>query len=315
MEQSFKQLDQLIIRSQKILLVGHRQPDQDTLGAVLTFYFYLASLGKIVKCFTPDLAPGYLSFMPDIDIISNDKSVAQENWDLILFLDCASLNMSQLSAEDIASKATANLDHHASNPGFADYNFIEAHASSTCELAYRYLKSVNVNLDKRMATCLLSGILADTGGFANAATNSEAISIASDLVKYGVKINQIFNYVMHNKSLGGLRMLGEVLSRLKVNKELNIAFTYLKTEDFRRFDVAEEEMDGLSNFLTVITDVSAIAVFHLSVDKVKASWRTKRNDIDLSALCQLFGGGGHKKAAGFTVNWRVVEENGELVLF
>jgi len=161
---------------------------------------------------------------------------------------------------------------------------------------------------------LLAGILADTNGFSNAATSAEAILISAELVKKGVKVYQVIDYAMRNKSLGGLKLWGEALSRLKVNEEFNIAYTYIKDDDFRKFGAKEEELEGLSNFLNVIVEVSAAVVFNLYPDKVKASWRTKRDDVDLAKLCGLFGGGGHQKAAGFTANWQVIEKDGELMV-
>lgn len=314
MNDLFKQLNQLISGSGKILLVGHRRPDQDTLGAVLAFNVYLSDSGKRVTFYTPDPAPSYLSFLPNIERLSSDAGVFEAVYDLIIFLDCASLDMAGITAETVAGKNTVVIDHHISNPGFGKLNIIDPKASSASEVVYRYLDYINFPIDRRIATCLLSGILADTGGFSNSATNSEAVIISSELVKKGVKVHQLFNYVMHNKSLGGLKLWGEVLSRLKINRELNVAYTYLKDDDFINFGASEEEFEGLANFLNILTDVSATAVFRIYPDKVKASWRTKRDDVDLSKLCGIFGGGGHKKASGFTVNWKVVEKNGELVV-
>lgn len=310
----FRQIDRLILQSEKILVVGHRRPDQDTLGSVLSLGMYLAALGKEYKLYVPDLPPASLGYLPQIDELVSDHDVFNRAWDVIIFLDCADLYMAEVTADKLALSRIINIDHHASNPGYGSLNAIDSRASSTCEIVYKFFKTIKYKIDRRIATCLLSGIISDTSGFANSATNSEAVIIASELIKYGVKINQLFSFAIGNKSVGGLRLWGEVLSRLKINSELGIAFTYIKDEDFRRYQVDEEELESLSNFLNIITDVSATAVFRLSGDKVKASWRTKRDDVDLASFCRLFGGGGHKKAAGFTVPWTVVERNGELIV-
>lgn len=310
----FKRFQTMIAGADSILLVGHAHPDQDAIGSVLAFRSYLLRLGKKVSCYTPDSAPEYVSFMPGSEDLGADPSIFDRRWDLIIFLDCASVDRAGLTQQDLVGKLTAVIDHHISNPGFASLNLIDPHASSTCEVVYHYLSAIGHSIDRAIATCLLAGILADTNGFSNAATSSEAILISAELVKKGVKVYQIIDYAMRNKSLGGLKLWGEALSRLKVNEELNIAYTYIKDDDFRKFGAKEEELEGLSNFLNVIVEVSAAAVFHLYPDKVKASWRTKRDDVDLASFCGMFGGGGHQKAAGFTANWQVIEKDGELMV-
>jgi len=325
---SYRQIDQAIERSERIVLIGHRRPDEDALGATLSFYLYLKSLGKQVWVFLADLPPSYLYFLPAIDEVTSDPAVFGDFVDLYVFLDCASLAQARLPAPESAAdggqarlpegalkhKNILNIDHHFSNNHYGSINLVDAKASSTCEIIYKYFVYRGKDIDKQLATCLLTGILGDTSGFVHSNTNSETVHIASELVKRGVKINQLFNFVIRNKTIGGLRLWGEILSRIQINKELSIAYTYIKEDDFRSHHVAEDELDGLANFLNVIVDAKATAVFHLWHDKTKASWRTKRDDLDLSAFCQIFGGGGHKKAAGFTLDWPVVEKDGRLVV-
>lgn len=314
MTEIYRQIDQLLLRSQRILIIGHQRPDEDALGAGLSFYLYLKSLGKDLKFFTADPAPSYLRFMPAIDEVTSDQAVFNEQWDLYFFLDCGSIGNTRLPEELFKGKAILNIDHHVSNSRYGLVNLVDAKASSTCEIAYNYFRAVGYPIDKRLATNLLAGILGDTSGFVHSTTKSETVQIASELIKVGIKIHQIFNYVVRNKTIEGLRLWGEVLSRLKINKELNIAYTYIFDEDFKSRQVKEDELDGLANFLNAIVDVNATALFRISQNRVKASWRTKREDIDLSAFCGIFGGGGHRKASGFTANWQVVEKDGELVI-
>ena len=140
------------------------------------------------------------------------------------------------------------------------------------------------------------------------------MAVASDLTKRGGKIYQIFNHSVKNKSLNGLKLWGQVLSRIKINRQHNIAFTYIKADDFPQFGVSEEELDGIANFLNVITDVNFSLVLHLEKEKTKVSLRTTRADIDLTRLAGYFGGGGHKKASGFTVPWEIREVDGNLFI-
>lgn len=310
----YSQINQLLLRSDRILIIGHQRPDEDTLGACLGFYAYLKSMGKTAKVFTVDPAPSYLQFMPAIDEVVNSLSVFSEQWDAYLFIDCGSISNTRLPQELFDGKTIINIDHHISNNAYGLLNLIDTQASSACEIAYNFFCAVGYPMDKSLATNLLAGILGDTSGFMHSTTKSDTVKIASELIKVGIKIHQIFNYVVRNKTIEGLRLWGEVLSRLKINKELNIAYTYIFDEDFKNHRVKEDELDGLANFLNAIVDVNATALFRISPSRVKSSWRTKREDIDLSAFCAIFGGGGHKKASGFTVNWQVIEKDGELVV-
>jgi len=314
MTEIYRQIDQSIARSARIILISHQRPDEDALGSGLSFYLYLKSLGKQAWFFLADLPPLYLSFLPAIDEVTNDPAVFGDFVDLYVFLDCGSLAQANLPAGALRHKNIINIDHHASNNSYGRVNLVDIRASSTCEIIYRYFVAAGQVIDKQLATCLLTGILCDTSGFIHSNTRSETVRIASELVKHGVKINQLLNFVVRNKTIDGLRLWGEILSRIQINKDLSIAYTYIKNDDFRRYHVQKDELDGLANFLNVIVDVNATAVFHLEPDKTKVSWRTKRNDVDLAAFCQRFGGGGHKKAAGFTLDWPVVEKNGKLMV-
>lgn len=308
------QIHQLLLSSQRILLIGHQRPDEDALGAILSFSLYLKSFGKEVKMYTADPAPLYLFFMPGIDLVSHDSNVFSDAWDVYVFLDCGSIGNTRVDEKWLVGKTIVNIDHHISNIKYGQLNLINTTASSTCEIVYEYFKLIGIPVDRRIATCLLSGILGDTSGFIHSTTGTKTVMIASELIKTGVKIHQIFNFVVRNKTVGGLKLWGEVLSRLKVNDELGIAYTWIKDDDFRKFGAQADELDGLANFLNAIVDVGATAVFKISTNRIKASWRTKREDIDLSAFCANFGGGGHRKASGFSLPISVVEKNGELVV-
>jgi len=162
----------------------------------LSLYLYLTGLGKIVKIFTADPPPSYLSFLPEIEEIRSDIKVFSESWDLYLFVDCGSLNNTRVPAELVRDKLILNIDHHVSNNKYGWLNLVEPLASSTCEIIYSYFKAVGQAVDKRLATCLLAGILGDTSGFIHSTTQVETIKIASELIKTGVKIHQIFNFVV-----------------------------------------------------------------------------------------------------------------------
>ena len=201
------------------------------------------------------------------------------------------------------------MDHHFSNHRFGNINCVDDLASSTCEIVYKFLKSINFNIDKNTATCLLCGILNDTSVFSNGATTIDSMNISSHLVSKGARIHKINDKVVKNKSINGLRLWGEVLSRLKNDDEFKIAHTYIKEEEYQKYQINEEELDGLIDFLNIICDANIYALFRINENHTTVSMRTTRDDIDVSRIAQINGGGGHKKAAGFTIDSALGEDD------
>jgi phosphoesterase RecJ-like protein len=200
-----------------------------------------------------------------------------------------------------------NFDHHATNERFGDVNVLDVTASSTAEVVYNFFRDCGKDIDKAIATCLLTGILTDTGNFSNPATSKSSLEAASDLLGRGGKIQEVANRLMRNKSMESLRLWGDVLSRLKYNEKLGVASTVIFNKDLEREGVEDEQIEGVSNFLNNFLDVKIVLVLReLPGGLVKGSFRTAEN-VDVSLIAKVLGGGGHKKAAGFTVPGRVIE--------
>ncbi|MFA6919088.1 MAG: DHH family phosphoesterase [Patescibacteria group bacterium] len=310
----FDQINQEIAQAQRILLISHQKPDGDACGSVLGMLSYLQSIGKQVGAFVADKPASYFSYLPNIDQISTDLSIFSQSWDVAIFLDSSDTPHTKADMDKLSQTTIINIDHHISNKQYGKINYVDAQASSACEIVYNYLTYVGFAMDKRTATCLLSGIISDTGGFKNSATSLLAMDITSNLIRAGASVGNISNLVGMNKSINGLKLWGEVLSRLKTNAEYDIAYTYIKHSDFKKFNVSEEELDGFIDFLNVIVDAKAAILFRLESEQTRVSMRTTKNDVDLSQIASSFGGGGHKKAAGFTLDFALEEQNGELLI-
>jgi len=311
-ESDFKELNQEFSTASNILIISHQKPDGDACGSILALLIYLRGQGKDVSAFIADSPPSYFSFLPGHEEIKNDPALLDKKWDTIVFVDTANFKIAGVAEERFQRGPVINIDHHRTNTKYGNINIIDETASSTCELIYRFFKYINFEIDRNIATCLLSGLLTDTGGLVNAATSFKAMAVSSDLLMRGAKINKIAESIFKNKSLDGLKLWGLALSRLKFNKKFNLAYTYIKESDLMEYDIKAEEIDGLANFLNALSNVSAVLVLKVSHNKIEGSWRTTKDNIDVSRLANIFGGGGHKKAAGFTVNWEIEENNGQL---
>ena len=196
-----------------------------------------------------------------------------------------------------------NIDHHATNARYGDLNLVYTDACSTCEVVYRFLASQQAALDPAISTSLLTGILTDTSSFSNSATTSPGMDAAAVLTAAGARTNEIYHHLLQNKTVEGLKLWGLALSRLKLHPTHNLATTYFFAKDL--IGVNEEAIEGVSNFLNLTcSEADTMLVLRETSDgKIRGSMRSAKRDI--SKLAKLLGGGGHKKAAGFTINGKL----------
>lgn len=308
--QSMRDAYELMMNSQRILLVAHQKPDGDTSGSTLTLWHWLSDLGKDVEAFCLHTVPEQLSFLPNAHKIKTDASVFNKEWDLLITCDSGDLEYAGVAehVKTLSKKPKVlNIDHHASNKLFGEVNLLNVQASSTAEVVYQFLQEHKIEISKSMAICLMTGVFTDTGGFSNAATNKQALEMASVFVQKGASIPEIHRATIANKSIPVMKLWGKIMSRLR-KTDRGIAYTYILERDFAKYGIDIESIDGLSNYLSQLNDAKAVIVFSEREEGiVKASMRTYHNDVDLSLLASSMGGGGHKKSAGFTVSGRIEE--------
>jgi phosphoesterase RecJ-like protein len=300
-----------LTKAKRVLIVAHKKPDGDTLGASSAMLNFCRQQGIAATAYCLDPVPEQYRFMPGTEDYSYDPTVFSDpSYDLMAVFDAGDLRfagVADLVAAMPRRPFILNFDHHATNERFGDVNILDVTASSTAEVVYNFFGDCGKDIDKDIATCLLTGILTDTGNFSNPATSKTCLKAASDLLGRGGKIQEVANRLMRNKSMESLRLWGNVLSRLKYNGKLGVASTVIFNKDLEREGIDDEQVEGVANFLNNFLDVKIVLVLRELADgKVKGSFRTAE-DIDVSLLAKILGGGGHKKAAGFTVPGRIVE--------
>jgi len=295
-----------IKNAKNILLISHENPDGDTLGAALALANYLKSENINHQLYCQDKPAIYFNFLPRIEeIITDCDNLILENYDLAIAIDCGDFKRTGLANDLIKAKdkiKIINIDHHQSNDLYGDLNLVMTNASSTCEIVYNFFMVNKLKIDKYIATNLLTGILTDTMNFTNASTSQESLEVASDLIKKGARLNQIIAKISQNKDLNLIKLWGELLSRIQYNNELNFAYTIITKQDFQDYQIPPDGIDGLANFLSNLQDVNFILVLSEEENNfIKGSLRTTKDDFDVSRIAKSFGGGGHKKAAGFKI--------------
>ncbi len=289
-----------------ILVIPHQNPDGDALGSAGALMQWLTTLDKPHTAFCATLSSPRLTHLPHADRITTDHSIWQNPvFDTIIVVDSGDLRYAGVAAfiDTLALKPTIiNFDHHATNEHFGTYNMVDSSMSSTTEMLYHFFRHNDVTIDTTMATSLLTGLMTDTDSFTNGATSHRSLAIGSELIKKGGSLEHIRHKIFQDKSVNTLKVWGNVLARLTKHEELDVVYTYLTREDLKQYDVKETDAEGIANFLNNLADGRAgMFLKELETGEYKGSFRTTRNDTDVSAWAKALGGGGHKKAAGFTV--------------
>ena len=297
-------LNNALSKATTVAIGGHVRPDGDCVGSCMALYQYVKNNFKNIQ------VDVYLEEIPDslklFDITKEIKHTVQEDavYDLFIAMDCGDvkrLGFSGCLFEN--AKETFCIDHHVSNQAFADNNYIVPDASSTSELAYRLMDKELINTD--IAECLYLGIVHDTGVFQYSCTSPETMEAAADLMRRNIRANEIIDKTFYEKTYAQNQILGRALleSNLSMNGKCIVSFISKQVMDF--YGVTPKDLDGIVSQLRVTKGVEvAMFLYETAPLEYKVSLRAT-NDVDVSIIAQKFGGGGHKKAAGVTMNGSV----------
>lgn len=302
----------------RVLLVSHKNPDGDTLGSVLAMHHALVQLDVTSLPFCVDAVPTSYAFLPKSEAVTNDHDrVRAFAPTVILVFDSSDLGyagVAQFVAElklAIPPPILVVVDHHYTNQRYGDLNLVIDTSSSTAEITAGLLRAGGVAFTPAIAQCLLTGVVTDTGAFSNAATTTESLVLASRLLEGGAKLSTILEHTFRNKNIATLKLWGKILSQLRQTQDGSV-IAVITQSDAQEFGVSDEGTEGIANFLQTIGDAKMIVVLkELPDGQFKGSLRTTRDDLDVSAIAKSYGGGGHKKAAGFTTKGKlIIDERG-----
>ena len=294
-------LDDIIKSSKKILLLSHMNPDGDTLGSMCAMYSMIYDRFKIKAdmSMVSNLPYNY-KFLPNINLAQRyfDNSLV---YDLVIALDIASperMRDSKIFFDK--AKATVNIDHHKTNPNYGDYQIIEPEASSTGEVLYNYFKKYDWHITEDTAECLYVAIMTDTGNFRFENTTSNAMRAAADLIDKGANPNILYKKCYETKTKNLVMFQNYCVNKAEFLNDGKIVYTTVYKKDLEKFSGGDDYTDGIAETLRAIdtTEVSFV-VKEVESKVTKVSMRSKH--IDVSKICEKFGGGGHTYAAGCTV--------------
>lgn len=309
-------LKQLIMEIEKVpdaALFSHVSPDGDCLGSMLALGLALESLGKKITYYNAGPLPSNLSYLPGIEQISS--LVPDDLPDTLIFIDCAEAERSFSNVRDFfGQRQIFNIDHHVSNDHFGSFNWVDIGAAATGEMIYKMIRKLRVPITKEMAVNLYTAIITDTGRFSYSNTNSKSFKIAAELVKTGIDLVAMNNILFEQKSLAQTKLLRKALFNLELLQDGKIAVIVLSQKDFAETGAEENLSEGLVNYARNIENVEAAALLkELDHDEIKVSFRS--NDwLDVNKVASRFGGGGHVRASGCSLNMPLSKAKESIIL-
>ena len=298
-----------IIKANNIAIIPHHNPDGDALGASFGLRLVLQSLGKNVRVIAPNDYPEFLHWLPGsqeaIIWFRQRKTAiyALEKADLLIFLDFNDLSRIENMKETIEALSVPKLmiDHHPFPKKIADIIISDTKASSTSELVTHFIKWAGFinKINKKVASCLLTGIITDTGSFSYNSSQPETYEALSLLLETGVDKDKIYDNVYNNYSFQRMQLMGFALNkRMKYISKYKTAYIYLTKEDLKEYNFRPGDSEGFVNLPLSIKGVVFAAFFMEKDDKVKMSFRSKFSFPANKIANDYFYGGGHLNAAG-----------------
>lgn len=295
-----------------VLIGTHLNPDGDALGSALAMSMYLDAMkirNEIVCHHEP---PRNLRFLPHADRIRLKPK--DEKYDLGIILDLDSLDRLGNTESYFAScQRLVVIDHHIPHAAPGNLRIVDTSASATALILTRLLRALDFAITPDMATCLLTGIVTDTGSFRFRNTTPEALSLSAYLLECGGDLTEISEEVFQSKTLSSVQLMGHCLEVMRLACEDRIAWSALSTDDFERTGAKDEDTEGFVNEMLFITSVQIAALIREpKPGRIRCSLRS-RGAFDVAAVARHFGGGGHKNAAGCTMNMSLGEAEDQLV--
>ena len=297
-----KEVVELIRGAERVTAICHENPDGDTLGAAIAIAIAAERLGKQAEVVSGDPPPPFLAVLPRIREV---RRAPQLEPGLAVIVDTGDLmRTGRVAAEhgDWLSRATiAVIDHHVSNEGFGQANWIDPHAAATCEMVALMLPELGVELDEELATALMTGIVQDTHTFAHPNATPRTLRVAAELVEAGAPLSALNRAVYADRPFSTLQLWGRMLNSIGERCEGRIVHAVMTAEMLRETGEQPNASEGFVDLLgsTKAADITVLFK-EVEVGSTRVSVRTSSR-ADAVAITSAFGGGGHVRAAGCTV--------------
>lgn len=303
-----------IRKANKIVILTHESPDGDAIGSSMAVFLALKSNNKDVDIIIPEM-PRTFEFLPGISEIKKESDI--EKYDLAIALDCADLKrLNGVATYFENAKKTIVIDHHSVNTMFGHYNYVNPVSPACAQILFGMFEYFGIEITKEIGTCLITGIITDTGGFKYSNVTAETFEFAASMLEKGVNISNIYEKVMQTVTLSRFNLTKIAIDRLELLENGRIAFTYITMEDEKKVNAEFGDHEGIVEQGRSIEGVMVSVFFRETENGYKVSLRANSNsNVNVADICIIYGGGGHIKAAGCLMQYpleiakeRIIEE-------
>lgn len=295
----------------RFLLTAHEGPDGDALGSLLGLHHLLRQLGKDSVMFLAAKEfplPIEYRFLPLEEVFHEPPADMADR--TIVFLDCGNIDRMPVAFLREGGNFTINVDHHHDNTMFGDVNLVDVSASCTAEIVYELAAALGATITPEIASALYVGMVTDTGKFMYENTNARTHRIAAELVEAGVAVDETYRRLYEHVPIEKLRLLSRALEGIQRLCGGRLVLAYLTAADYEASGAGEEMTEGIIDHLRSVEGGKVAALIRdrdRGSGARKVSLRSSGGEVDVSAIARKHGGGGHKRAAGFSTDLEVEE--------
>ena len=293
--------------NERFLLTAHEGPDGDALGSLLGMHHLLTRLGKDSVMFLTAKEfplPIEYRFLPLEEVFHEPPADMSDR--VVVFLDCGNIDRMPVDFLADGENLRLNIDHHHDNTLFGDVNLVDVEASCTAEIVYELAILLGVQITPEMASALYVGLVTDTGKFMYENTNARTHRIAAELIEAGVPVDETYRRLYEHVPAEKLRLLSRALEGIQRHCDGTLVLAYITAADYAASGAGEEMTEGIIDHLRSVEGARVAALIRDLGDRGsaarKVSLRSSGGDVDVSAIARLHGGGGHKRAAGFSTD-------------
>ncbi|WP_079424071.1 DHH family phosphoesterase [Clostridium oryzae] len=307
----FSPIISTIKKAKNIAISFHVSPDGDSIGSSLGLMLALRKIGKNPIIVMKDTTPKFTGFLPHIEEIVNGD--INPNVDCLIILDCGNVERVNCGIDrENTNYILINMDHHASNDYYGDINFVDTSYSSMGEIVYKLLEEMNIDIDQEIATCLYTSIITDCGSFKYSNTTKLTHEIAGNLIGTGINFSQIHSLIYDNKELCVVKLAGKVIENMAMYADGRICVLSVTENLVHEYGCDNSDISELVNIGSLINTVEVVVFFKETSDRLKVSLRSQK-EYDVKSVAEVYGGGGHIKAAGFTYSGKIKDIEKQLI--
>jgi bifunctional oligoribonuclease and PAP phosphatase NrnA len=301
------QVVELIEKKNRFAITSHVRPDGDSLGSSLGLYWLLRSLEKDVEVIMRDAAPHAYRQLPGADAIRVTPAIDRA-YDAVFVIECSDIDRPGLI--DLEKQFVVNIDHHSTTVLFGAVNWIDPTASAVGEMIYNLCKATGVRVTKEIAEGIYTALLTDTGSFHYSNTTERTFKIASELVRAGVRPARIAEAIFGSYEWPKIELLSQVLATARRDQTGQVVWMRQTLAMQQQTKASDEDADGFVNYPLTVGEVEATALFKESSPGVYRTSLRSKGEVNVAKVAEQFGGGGHRNAAGCTLegSWDEIEQ-------